>query len=82
MKRLSLLFLAAALAGACILSAVGCTTNPVTSQVVVPADPIPPESMTEGEVAQGDTGGYPATTQTMIEKFESGQDVSVLSRTP
>ncbi len=82
MKRLLCFFLAMALAGACILVAVGCSTNPVTSEVVVASAPPQQETVADDNVNEGNSGGYPATTTTTIEKFESDEDALYLDRMP
>ncbi len=82
MKRLLYLFLATALAGTWILAAVGCSTNPVTSQVVVESSDQQQETVADENVSDDNSGGYPATTTTTIEKYESDEEALYLNRTP
>jgi hypothetical protein len=71
MKRPSSFILATALAGICILIAVGCSTNPVSSEIVIASDPPQQDTAVENETAEEISGGYPAIPATTIEKFES-----------
>ncbi len=74
MKHRPRFILAAALAGICILIAVGCSTNPVSSEVVIASDPPQQDSAVENETVEDISGGYPAIPATTIEKFESEEE--------
>lgn len=82
MKRLTSIFLATALAGICILTAIGCSSNPVTSEVVIASDSPQQDSVVYDNADEGYSGGYPATPTTTIEKYESEQEAVYLNRTP
>lgn len=81
MRRLSRFFLAAALAGIFII-AVGCATNPVTSEVVISSGSSHQDSVVYNDTSEDVSGGYPATPTTTIDKFESENDVQYLHRRP
>jgi hypothetical protein len=82
MKRVYFLILTAALAGACILVAIGCTCNPVTSETVVPSDQPEDQTVVSSYEYEGDTGGYPATPATTNDKYESEQEAQFISGGP
>jgi hypothetical protein len=82
MKRIQCLILLTALAGACFLTAVGCSTNPVTSETVTPSDQTQNQSVVSSYEYEYDTGGYPATSTTTIDKYDSDQGVQSVGPPP
>lgn len=73
MKRIHCCILLTALAGACILMSVGCSSNPVTSETAIPTDQAQSQSVVSSYEYEYDTGGYPATSATTTDKYESDQ---------
>lgn len=82
MKRLCTIALMTALAGACILMAFGCTCNPVSSETVIPPNQTQDQSVVSGYEYEYDTGGYPATSATTIDKYDSDQGVQSVGPPP